>query len=230
MAEYEENFAAGPVPSEEPQKRMEDTEVALQKVLHDWVGNINTKPVSIIARLRTVVRLHKLPSNVNHFTLADAVSWTRQGRPWRGLLIAVVALASLLALTGMVAVALLFISSTLNAALASFLVTVSTVGFIMAFFFSSITVFYVGALGFGGLTIGSIAFFSVWPVIILSGWAAIAWIVWQGLRKAFQLGRHLVFLAGSSLSSSPATQELQRVWVTFKSSLPLFKAQKIAMD
>lgn len=90
MAEYEENFAAGPVPSEEPQKRMEDTEVALQKVLHDWVGNINTKPVSIIARLRTVVRLHKLPSNVNHFTLADAVSWTRQGRPWRGLLIAVV--------------------------------------------------------------------------------------------------------------------------------------------
>ncbi|XP_024377151.1 uncharacterized protein [Physcomitrium patens] len=177
MAEYEENFAAGPVPSEEPQKRMEDTEVALQKVLHDWV-----------------------------------------------------ALASLLALTGMVAVALLFISSTLNAALASFLVTVSTVGFIMAFFFSSITVFYVGALGFGGLTIGSIAFFSVWAVIILSGWAAIAWIVWQGLRKAFQLGRHLVFLAGSSLSSSPATQELQRVWVTFKSSLPLFKAQKIAMD
>lgn len=69
----------------------------------------------------------------------------------------------------MVAVALLFISSTLNAALASFLVTVSTVGFIMAFFFSSITVFYVGALGFGGLTIGSIAFFSVWAVIILSG-------------------------------------------------------------
>lgn len=80
-----------------------------------------------------------------------------------------VGIATLAATTGVVAIALLFISSSLNAAFASFLVTVSTIGFTMAFFFSSITVVYVGALGFGGLTIGSIAFFSVWAVIILSG-------------------------------------------------------------
>ena len=80
-----------------------------------------------------------------------------------------VSIAGFAVLTGVVAIALLFISSSLSAAFASFLVAVSTVCFIMAFFFSSLTVVYVGALGFGGLTIGSIAFFSVWAVIILSG-------------------------------------------------------------
>lgn len=94
------------------------------------------------------------------------VSELELGRAHFAVQVGFVALA---AVTSVIALALLFVFSTLNVAFASFFMAFSTVCFIVAFFFSSVTVVYVGALGFGGLTIGSIAFFSVWAVIILSG-------------------------------------------------------------
>lgn len=208
MAEYEEDkSSAQQGGSEEPRNFMEDGEDAgVQEAVHVCVQEKNGKPISVVARL---VHRRKLPSKGKRFTFCDAVNWMRQGGPaWRGFLISAVSIVGFAALMGVVAFALLFISSNVNAAFASFLVSVSTVGFIMAFFFSSITVWYVGALGFGGLTIGSIAFFSVWAVIILAGWAAISWVIWQGLSKAFQFGRYLVPLAGSFLFSFPLVQEL----------------------
>ncbi|KAG0610246.1 hypothetical protein M758_7G050100 [Ceratodon purpureus] len=201
-----ESTSARQVQSEGPCTKTEDL---VGEAVHVFVEERNGKPISVVARLRTLVHHPKMSLKIEHFTFSDAVKWVRQGRPaWRGFLIAAVLIAAFAALTGLVAFALIFISSSLNVAFASFLVAVSTIGFIWAFFFSSITVVYMGALGFGGLTIGSIAFFSVWAVIILSGWAGIAWVIWQGLRKAFQIGRYLILLAGSFLLSFPAVQEL----------------------
>lgn len=72
-------------------------------------------------------------------------------------------------LAGVVAIAVLLLTSTMNAAIASFLMSISMVGVFMTFFFSSVTVIYMGAIGFGGLTISSIAFLSVCAVIFFSG-------------------------------------------------------------
>jgi hypothetical protein len=73
------------------------------------------------------------------------------------------------ALTAIVIVALLVLTSATNAAIASFLMSVSIIGFFVAFFFSSVSLLYFGALGFGGLTIGSVAFLSVCAVLFFSG-------------------------------------------------------------
>lgn len=217
MVEQEENVLTCQFQTGEPQKVPDDA--------------ADGKPISVVAKLRTVVHRHRFPPMVKSFTFSDAVNWMRHGGPWRGYLIAAVGIATFVAVTAVVAFGLLFISSSLNAAFASFFVAVSTVCFIMAFFFSSITVVYVGALGFGGLTIGSIAFFSVWAVIVLSGWGAIAWVIWQGLRKAFQFGRRLAFLAGSFLLSFPAAQKLQHFGAKFEDCrYSPMKSKNMAMD
>lgn len=78
-------------------------------------------------------------------------------------------IVSFAVLAGVVAIAVLLLTSTMNAAIASFLMSISMVGVFMTFFFSSVTVIYMGAIGFGGLTISSIAFLSVCAVIFFSG-------------------------------------------------------------
>lgn len=78
-------------------------------------------------------------------------------------------IVSFAVLAGVVAIAVVLLTSTMNAAIASFFMSISMVGVFMAFFFSSVAVIYMGALGFGGLTISSIAFLSVCAVIFFSG-------------------------------------------------------------
>lgn len=90
MAESEESTAAQQAQSEEPQKLIEDVEDIVQEALQVFVEGKNGQPISVVARLSSVVRRHKLPSKIKRFTFSDALDWMRQGGPWRAFLVAAV--------------------------------------------------------------------------------------------------------------------------------------------
>ena len=94
MAESEETIAGEQVQAEETQRLMEDVQEAVREAVHVCVEENNGNPISVVARLRSVVHRHKLPSKMKRFTFSDAVNWMRQGgqlsQPWREFLIAAV--------------------------------------------------------------------------------------------------------------------------------------------
>lgn len=81
MVEQEENVLTCQFQTGEPQKVPDDA--------------ADGKPISVVAKLRTVVHRHRFPPMVKSFTFSDAVNWMRHGGPWRGYLIAAVSLSPL---------------------------------------------------------------------------------------------------------------------------------------
>jgi hypothetical protein len=74
-----------------------------------------------------------------------------------------------LALAAIAAIAVFVLTSATNAAITSLLMSVSIVGLSLAFFFSAVSLVYFGVVGFGRLTISSVALLSVCVVLFFSG-------------------------------------------------------------
>ncbi|KAH9548100.1 hypothetical protein CY35_11G071900 [Sphagnum magellanicum] len=179
-------------------------EAATEKMLEAAdIAFFNTQPkehkLSLLYSVRTALQHQGLQlKRALRFLLGSSANLTLQGETWRPFFATAIGAILFTALTAIVIVALLVLTSTTNAAIASFLMSVSIIGFFVAFFFSSVSLLYFGALGFGGLTIGSVAFLSVCAVLFFSGVMAIIWVIWQALKKCLEFARGIVAMAGAT--------------------------------
>lgn len=145
-------------------------------------------PLTFIHRTRESLREKspQLKDGVRH-TSSEIVQWMHKGGPWRAFLVSTVGIVLLLALVGLCTFLLFFLAATVNAVAIGFLASVASVGAFMALFFTSLTTIYIGFLIMAVLSISIITFFCIWVALIVAGWIAFIWVLWQGLKKGIDI-------------------------------------------
>ncbi|VFQ95065.1 unnamed protein product [Cuscuta campestris] len=138
-------------------------------------------------------------------TARSVYAWTRQGSPFRALLVASVGTITLLALTGLLIFMFIFVLTTINAIVLSLLMSLAIAGGFLAIFFACLTGIYVGALSVAVFAISTTTVLTIVASLIATGWIGFFYAAWLALTKSASLAKQTLDMTGSALKaySSP---------------------------
>nr|GMD49238.1 Tegument protein [Ipomoea batatas] len=134
-------------------------------------------------------------------TARNVYAWTRQGSPFRALLVASVGTIALLALTGLLTFMVFFVLATINAIVVSLLMSLAAAGGFLAIFFACLTGIYIGALSLAVFVISTTTISAIVVAFIATGWIGFFFTVWLVMTKSFSLAKHTMNMTGSALSA-----------------------------
>ncbi|CAH9083496.1 unnamed protein product [Cuscuta europaea] len=163
-------------------------------------------PAPLLHRLKA-----SLPENVqvlrkaSRNTAHSIYTWTRQGSPFRALLVASVGTIALLALTGLLIFMFFFALTTINVIVVSLLVSLAVAGGFLAVFFACLTGIYVGALSLAVFIISTTTISAIVATLIATGWIGFIFTMWLALTKSISLAKHMLDVTGSTLKAYSST-------------------------
>nr|XP_010905612.1 uncharacterized protein LOC105032758 [Elaeis guineensis] len=147
----------------------------------------------------------------------DLLLWTRQGSPFRALLVISVGTITLLALTGLLVFMLFFLAATLNAIIIAFLMSLAAAGGFLALFFACLTAIYIGALSVAVFIISTTTISTMIAVMIATGWVGFFCVVWLAVKKSVNLTKQSLSMTSSAISAYSAARHA-RHYVSSKSA------------
>ncbi|KAG1334192.1 UPF0095 protein [Cocos nucifera] len=136
----------------------------------------------------------------------DLLLWTRQGSPFRALLVISVGTITLLALTGLLVFMLFFLAATLNAIIIAFLMSLAAAGGFLALFFACLTAIYIGALSVAVFIISTTTISTIIAVMIATGWVGFFCVVWLAVKKSMSLTKQSLSMTSSAISAYSAAR------------------------
>lgn len=134
-------------------------------------------------------------------TARNIYTWTRQGSPFRSLLVASVGTIALLALTGLLIFMVFFVLATINAIVLSLLMSLAAAGGFLAIFFTCLTGIYIGALSLAVFVISTTTISAIVAASIATGWIGFFFTVWLVMTKSLSLAKRTMNMTGSALSA-----------------------------
>ncbi|XP_019177545.1 PREDICTED: uncharacterized protein LOC109172754 [Ipomoea nil] len=140
-------------------------------------------------------------------TARNIYAWTRQGSPFRALLVASVGTIALLAVTGLLLFMVFFVLATINAIVVSLLMSLAAAGGFLAIFFACLTGIYVGALALAVFVISTTTISAILAAFIATGWIGFFFTVWLAMSKSFSLAKHMMNMTGSALSAYSSARD-----------------------
>ncbi|KAL1327392.1 hypothetical protein HN51_037452 [Arachis hypogaea] len=139
----------------------------------------------------------------------DLLLWTRQGSPFRAILVITVGTITSVALTGLLVFLLFFLAATINAVVISLLVSLAAAGGFLAIFFACVAAVYVGALLVAAIAISVTTFWASVAVLFATGWIGFFYIVWLVTSKSFGYAKHTLSATGSAISTYSAARHVR---------------------
>lgn len=132
---------------------------------------------------------------------SEVLAWVRAGSPFRALLVTAVGTVALLALTGLMVFMVFFLVATVNAVILSLLMSLAAAGAMLAIFFASLAVVYVGALSVAVFVISGITISAIIAVFAATGWVGFFWVLWIAARKSADLTKQSLSITSSAISA-----------------------------
>ncbi|KAI3855802.1 hypothetical protein MKX03_014797 [Papaver bracteatum] len=130
--------------------------------------------------------------------------WTRQGSPFRALLVISAGTITFLSLTGFLVFMLFFVGATINAVIISLFISLAAAGGFLAIFFACITAVYIGALSVALVVISTATITTVIAVLITTGWLIFFYALWWVAKKTISFAERSLNITSSALSAYSA--------------------------
>ncbi|XP_058748051.1 uncharacterized protein LOC131620886 [Vicia villosa] len=190
------------VTEEEEENFNQEKKKTTTENLYDVVHRFISEPSHTANRIKTSLSPF-IPEASRNYT-RRVLLWSRQGSPFRPLLLISVGTIALVALTGLVTFILLLLVATINAIIVSLLISLAVAGGFLALFFALVTATYIGALSVAIFAISTVTFWTTVAIVITTGWVGFLYTVWLVTRKSIGFAKQSLSASGSAISTYSA--------------------------
>ncbi|KAI3979903.1 hypothetical protein MKX01_042557 [Papaver californicum] len=200
-------------PKEETQReKFSEKETTLYTVFHNLFTQIffpdnndaTSSPLLLKRTKKSVCKNAPYLRQATRNSTNNLLLWTRQGSPFRALLVISAGTITFLSLTGFLVFMLFFLAATINAVVISLFISLAAAGGFLAIFFACITAVYIGALSVALVGISTATITTVIAVLITTGWLVFFFAVWWVTKKIISFIERSLNITSSALSAYSA--------------------------